>query len=136
MVSLIQRWEQVHAAVAELATPLGINPQDIVIGNWQLDTEVRVPGIVVYLSPGDDLFADSPPPDTIATCRIFCLARNRDIPHATSQATDYGWAVVDRIRHLSVEEKVMVRWATPKVVLDTVQAEYAATVIRFCIYYG
>lgn len=137
MVTFSQRWSMIESALKDQAEVLGIYPDDIQKGNWQDDTVSRVPGIIVYLSPGDDLYTTTPPfPPTVATARVFCLASSPDGVHAAIDAAiGMGWKAASIINSLARDQNMFVRWDRERVRLDTVHSDYVVTLLRFVTYY-
>jgi hypothetical protein len=129
MSTFNERWLEIQTKLQENAEPLGVTQSNIVRGDWQKGMPIAPPGIIIYLEPGDNLFASNPMP-TVATVHVFCVVEpESELSDAVGAAMDLAWKAFKILRTMDI----YARWPRNPVTIDTVQADIAVTVCSFIV---
>lgn len=145
-ISFNERWRQLLHVAHSKAPELGSSIAQIKQGNWREDVQVVPPGVVIYMSPGDELFSDTPY-NNLATVRIFTIAGagiespadvdSTEDPVARSIGTAVEMAHILLHAYYAWQKanSLYIRVPVNPITLDTVHAEFSAALLQFVVTY-
>ena len=126
-------WRHIIDAIQQATTAgdWGVDASQVIAGNWQADTEMAPPGIIVYLTPGK-LFDVQNVTSQVATISVFPVIDAReDIVQTTGDVIALGWKVVQVLNSVGLT----IRWGREKVTLDTIADGWAASSVKCEVWY-